>query len=74
MNAMTTSINGSRRFPAAAFSTVLVFGVLGPPIGGLIVGIFPVGVTMMLKIVDIMQHPTGDLVGWSERFLISMAL
>jgi hypothetical protein len=47
---MTTSSNNSRRFLAAAFATVLVFGVLGPPIGGLIAGKFAVSVTLMAKI------------------------
>jgi len=70
---MTMPSKSSRRFPTAAFSTILVFGVVGPPIGGLIAGIFPVGVTMMVKIVEIIRHPTGDLVGWSEGFLTSMA-
>ncbi len=70
---MMTPSSNSRRFPAAAFATVLVFGVLGPPIGGLIAGIFPVGVTLMAKIMTIIQHPTGDFVSRSEDFLAVMA-
>jgi hypothetical protein len=70
---MPTPSNNSRRFPAAAFATVLVFGVLGPPVGGLIAGIFPVGVTMMAKIMTIIQHPTGDLAGRTADFLAVMA-
>jgi hypothetical protein len=68
---MTAS--NKRRFPASAGATVLVFGLLGPPIGGLIAGIFPVSVTMMAKIMTIIQQPTGDLLGRGEDFLAVMA-
>jgi hypothetical protein len=66
---MTTSTSRSR--PAAALATILVYAALGPAIGSLIVGMFPVGVTVMLKIVEAIQHPPGDLIEWSKNFLTS---
>jgi hypothetical protein len=69
---MTMSTKSNRRFPTAAFATVAVFSVLGPPIGGLIAGITPMSVVMMAKVATVIEHPAGDLLGWSEGFLTNM--